>query len=76
MKLDNIEDLIKGGGEICLGEPPYSNAGCVASACDTDQQLAMLVRRDGESLMELLKRLDAAVEDAYENYVFLDELND
>ena len=35
----------------------------------------MLVRRPGESLAELLQRLDAAIEDAYENGVYIDEVN-
>jgi hypothetical protein len=35
----------------------------------------MLVRRPGESLAELLQRLDAAIEDAYENGVHIDEVN-
>jgi predicted RNase H-like HicB family nuclease len=35
----------------------------------------MLVRRDGETLDELLQRLDAAIADAYENDRFADEIN-
>ena len=35
----------------------------------------MLQRRPGESLMELLQRLDAAIADAYENNVYIDEIN-
>ena len=35
----------------------------------------MLVRRPGESLVDLLQRLDAAIEDAYENSVYIDEVN-
>ena len=35
----------------------------------------MLQRRPGESLAELLQRLDAAIEDAYENGVYVDEVN-
>jgi len=35
----------------------------------------MLVRRPNESLMELLERLDAAIEDALERDVFVDEIN-
>jgi hypothetical protein len=33
------------------------------------------VRRQGESLDELLRRLDAAICDAYENERFIDEVN-
>lgn len=35
----------------------------------------MLVRRKGESLDALLRRLDAAIVDAYENEHFTDEIN-
>ena len=35
----------------------------------------MLVRRKGESLDALLRRLDAAIVDAYENDHFTDEIN-
>ena len=35
----------------------------------------MLVRRKGESLETLLRRLDAAIVDAYENERYTDEIN-
>jgi len=35
----------------------------------------MLVQRDGETLDDLLRRLDAAIADAYENDRFADEIN-
>ncbi len=36
----------------------------------------MLVRRDGETLTALLKRLDKAIGTAYEDGTFIDEVND
>jgi len=73
MKLENIEYLIDGNGEVTLGRcGPVS---CAATASDYDQGLAMLARRPGESLLELLQRLDSAIEDAYENDTFADEIN-
>lgn len=48
---------------------------CAATACDEDQQLAMLVRRDGETLVQLLVRLDKAIEQVYEHDHFIDEVN-
>lgn len=45
------------------------------TACDDAQCLAMLVRRKGETLDALLQRLDAAINDAYENERFIDEVN-
>ena len=69
----NIEFLIDGNGDITIGA--VGPVRCAATAADEDQCLAMLVRRPGESLSELLQRLDAAIADAYENNVFVDEIN-
>ena len=72
--LENIAALVEGGGEITLGHLD-SIGKCVATATDDAQCLAMLVRRNGESLDALLQRLDAAIVDAYENEHFTDEIN-
>ena len=69
----NIESLIDGNGDITIGR--VGAIPCGATAADEDQCLAMLVRRPGESLAELLQRLDAAIEDAYENGACIDEVN-
>ena len=69
-----IEALIEDGGEITLGAlPPHE---CAATAADGSNCLAMLVRRDGESLNALLKRLDKAIGLAWSNNLFIDEVND
>ena len=69
----NIEALIEDGGEITLGAlPPHE---CAATAADGSNCLAMLVRRDGESLNALLRRLDKAISLAWSNDVFIDEVN-
>ena len=72
--LKNIAALVEGGGEITLGHLDAIGK-CVATATDEAQCLAMLVRRNGESLDALLHRLDAAIIDAYENEHFIDEVN-
>ena len=72
--LKNITALVEGGGEITLGDLDAIGT-CVATATDDAQCLCMLVRRKGESLDELLRRLDAAIADAYENDHFTDEIN-
>lgn len=72
--LSNIAALIEGGGEITLGRLDATNK-CVATASDDAQCLAMLVRRNDESLDALQQRLDAAISDAYENEHFIDEVN-
>ena len=73
-ELSNIAALVEAGGEITLGHLDAIGK-CIASATDDAQCLAMLVRRKGESLDALLQRLDAAIEDAYENEHFTDEVN-
>ena len=69
-----IQALIEEGGEITLGAlPPHD---CAATAADGSNCLAMLVRRDGESLNALLKRLDKAIGLAWSKDLFIDEVND
>ena len=69
----NIEALIEDGGEITLGAlPPHA---CAATAADASNCLAMLVRRDGESLNALLRRLDKAIGLAWSDGIFIDEVN-
>ena len=66
--------MIDSDGQITLGHV-HPIRHCVATATDEAQCLAMLVRRDGETLYDLLQRLDAAIADAYENGTFADEVN-
>ena len=70
--LPHLADLID-YGEITVGvlEP----VGCVATAVDGHDCLAMLVRRDGETLAQLLTRLDLAVGLAFAEDIFTDEVN-
>jgi hypothetical protein len=60
-------------GDITVGviEP----VGCVATAMDGSNCVAMLVRRDGETLHQLLIRLDLAVAKAFVDEIFTDEVN-
>jgi hypothetical protein len=60
-------------GEITVGV--LAPVGCVAVASDEGNTLAMRVRRNGETLFELLIRLDRAVAKAYTEDVFTDEIN-
>ena len=69
--LENIEFLVDNYGDITIGAiGPIRRA---ATAADEDQWLAMAVRRPDES--QLLQRLDAAIADAFENNVCVDEIN-
>ena len=70
--LPHLADLID-YGEITIGmlEP----VGGVATAVDGSNCLAMLVRREGETFLELLQRLDLAVALAFTEDIFTDEVN-
>lgn len=69
--LPNIAELID-YGQITIG---VMRPGCVAVASDGHNSLAMLVRRRGESLAQLLTRLDQAVEKALNEEIYTDEIN-
>lgn len=71
--LDNIEDLIDGAGQITIGV--VKPVPCAAIATEGRRPLAMLVRRDGETLYELLERLETAIDKAHEEEIFVDEIN-
>jgi hypothetical protein len=65
--------LIEVGG-ISIGViPPLTE--CVAAAHEGKNTLAMLVRRKGETLSQLLTRLDLAIARAHTADVFTDEVN-
>ena len=70
--LPNIADLIA-YGDITIGV--LRPIGCIATACDEDRNLAMLVRRPGETLGRFLTRLDRAIEKAINEDIFTDEIN-
>lgn len=71
--MKHIEELLADGGEVTLGAlAPFD---CVASAADCSNALAMLVRRDGETLPALLKRLDRAIAAHYDDSRITDEVN-
>ena len=72
MFLPNISELIA-DGEITLGE--LYPVGCIATATDGHNSLAMLKRRRGESLLQLLTRLDQAIATAVNQDIFTDEIN-
>ena len=72
LSLPNIAQLID-DGEITIGT--LRPVGCVATATDEDCNYAMLVRRRGESLFQLLTRLDQAIDKALTLGIFIDEIN-
>jgi hypothetical protein len=71
--LPYIEETIENGG-ITIGIiPPLSE--CVAVAHEGRHTLAMLKRQKGESLAQLLSRLDLAIARAHTEEIFTDEIN-
>lgn len=76
---DQIADLLPNlarfieDGEITLGI--VSPVGCVATAADEYASIAMLVRRNNETLTQLLTRLDYAIGLALTEDIFTDEVN-
>ena len=72
-ELPYIEETIANGG-ISIGIiPPLTE--CVAVAHEGRNTLAMLKRRKGESLAQLLSRLDLAIARAHTDDIFTDEVN-
>lgn len=72
LPLPNIAALID-YGEITIGV--LRPVGCIATACDEDRTLAMLVRCRGETLAHLLVRLDQAIDKAVNEDIYTDEIN-
>jgi hypothetical protein len=71
--LPNIAALIDSGGQISVGG--IGPIKCAAVANDDDQCFAMLQRRPGETLQQLLERLDAAIYTAITTEEMIDEIN-
>jgi hypothetical protein len=71
--MKNIEALIDDGGEITVGH--ISGVGCAATAADGHNALAMIVRREGETLTALIHRLDKAIGRYYDQGETTDEIN-
>jgi hypothetical protein len=69
----HLTALIEGGGQLTLGALPPMK--CVAVANDDHVCYAMLQRHQGETLQQLLVRLDAAVDLAWTTDQLTDEIN-
>jgi hypothetical protein len=65
--------LINNGGNIAIGQ--FYPIPCAAVASDEHNMYAALLRRDGESLTDLLHRLDIALDKALIQEIFTDEIN-
>ncbi len=69
----HIEEFLESGGNIEIGS--VRPMGYVAVASDEHNMLAALTRNTGETLMELMQRLEAAVDLAVNHDTFTDEIN-
>ena len=70
--LPYIGELMK-YGQITLGN--VRPVGCVAVAHDGRQTVSMLLRREGETMTQLLTRLDLAIARALTEGIRTDEVN-
>ena len=73
LALANIAALIDNGGQITLGA--LDPIECVAIANDDCNCLAMLQRRSGETVPQLLDRLDTSIALAWTSEQLIDEIN-
>lgn len=71
--MKNIEALIADGGDITIGS--IHPIECVATAADASNAVAMLVRRDGETMSALVKRFDKAIGRFCEHDEITNEVN-
>jgi hypothetical protein len=69
----NLQALIDDDGQISIGR--IGPIACAAVANDDHTCYAMLVRRNGESLVDLTTRLDLAVATAIATDLCVDEIN-
>ena len=73
MSYPNIEAILDEGGDISMGR--VGPIDCVASATTSYDCPVMLVRREGESFVALLRRLDRSIGKAWANETTIDEVN-
>lgn len=71
--MKNIDALIADGGDITVG--PVGSVECAATAADAHNCLAILRRRDNETVIALLRRLDKAIGLAMDGGDIIDEVN-
>jgi hypothetical protein len=68
-----LQAFIDNGGQPSIVQiHPFT---CAAVAADEDSMYAARVRRGSESLVELLKRMDVALDKALTNEIFTGEIN-
>jgi hypothetical protein len=71
--MKNIDALIADGGDITVG--PVGSVECAATAADAHNCLAILIRRENETVIALLRLLDKAIGLAMDGGDVIDEVN-
>jgi hypothetical protein len=71
--MNNIDALIADGGEITIGS--VGSVECAATAADEHNLVATLIRRENETVIDLLRRLDTAIGLAMDGGNIIDEIN-
>jgi hypothetical protein len=72
MAYPNIEAILDDGRDIKVGRV---GGECVAAVSTSYDCPVMLVRREGESFLALLRRLDRSIGKAWDNETIIDEVN-
>ena len=62
-------------GSLTLGSIGTRSLGCTAVASDEHDMLVALVRKSGETMHQLLDRLEHALGPAIDEQIFVDEIN-
>ena len=73
MAYPNIEAILEEGGDIAVGR--VGSIDCVASVSISYDCPVMLVRREGETFVALLRRLDHSIAKAWEQEITIDKVN-
>jgi hypothetical protein len=68
----NIEAILDDSGDISVGRVAGE---CVAAASTSYDCPVMLVRREGESFVALLRRLDRSIGNVWDKGTNIDEVN-
>lgn len=71
----HLKAILEEGGDITVGRVGVGPIACVASATASYDCPVMLVRREGESFVALLRRLDRSIVKAWEQEITIDEVN-
>ena len=69
------EFLQHGDGSLTLGSIGTRSLGCTAVASNEHDMLVALVRNSGETMHQLLDRLEQALGPAIDEQIFVDEIN-